>query len=126
MYDCSCDYDPPEFYNLTVRVSRKPRVCYECGSRIKPGDRYERASGKWDGKIITFETCEPCLNLRQWVKNNVPCLCILHGNQSEENRNAVEAAIERAPQETRGLWFGYLRQTIIRERTRRKSGNNGE
>lgn len=115
-YDCSCDYDPPEFYHKEIRRARKPHKCEECSGTISPGEQYEHARGKWDGYVDSFKTCERCYDLRVWVKNNVPCLCIVHGNQDEENQNAVEAATWRAKQETVGLRFGYLRRKVMRDK----------
>lgn len=116
MSDCYCDYDRPDFYVASIRRARKSRVCYECGGVIIPGDKYEYVSAKWDGYIDSISTCEHCRDMRVWTKNNVPCLCVMHGNQDEENELAIESAIDRAPDETRGLKFGYLRLKVARRR----------
>ena len=115
-YDCSCDYDPPSVYSATTPRAKKEYRCEECSGKIMPGERYENVFGVWEGYASTYRTCERCYDLRMWVKNNVPCLCIVHGNQEEENRNAIESATMRAPEETRGLWFGYLRRLVLRDR----------
>jgi hypothetical protein len=61
-----CDgADEPEFCNVVVRKSRKLRICCECHETILPGTRYERTSGKWDGKVSSYNTCEPCAEIRQ-------------------------------------------------------------
>jgi hypothetical protein len=121
--DCYCDYDPPIFYNRTLPRSRKKRRCYECDAIIGLGERYERVAGMWDGGdgVTTFHTCERCVDLRQWVENNVPCLCWAHGSLDDDLDDAVDAAIERAPDETRGLRFGFLRRKILRDRHARKT-----
>ena len=120
MYDCDCGFDPPEFYFASIHKSRKERKCFECGMEIRAGEPYERVSGKWEGRIDTFHTCRFCVDLRTWVKNNVPCLCIIHGNQDEENDNAIDGAYWRAKGEVGGLKFGYLRQKVLRDRERKE------
>jgi len=114
--ECYCDYDPPDFYHREVRSARKEHACGECGASILPGEKYEYVSAKWDGYVDSFKTCEQCVDLRTWVKNNVPCLCIMHGNQDEENEAAINEAIFRAPEETKGLRFGFLRRKLLRKR----------
>ena len=116
-YDCSCDYgDQPAFYVATQPRAREPHRCYECGGPITPGERYERVSAKWDSRVDTICTCERCFDLRVWVKNNVPCLCVMHGGMDEQMRDAVEEACWRAGDEARGLKFGFLRRKILRDR----------
>jgi len=114
-YDCSCDYDAPAFYWSKVRTARKPHQCDECSHTIQPGERYEYAAGKWDW-LDHFHTCQNCLDIRMWVKNNVPCLCWAHGNLIEDCREAVNEAAYRAPQETVGLRFGFLRRLALRDK----------
>lgn len=115
-YDCYCDYDPAEFYRAEIRTARKMHKCEECAGSILPGDRYESAIGKWDGRVDTFKTCERCVDIRQWVKNNVPCLCWAHGDTMDACREAVDEASWRAPTETVGLRFGFLRRVVARDK----------
>ena len=115
MYDYSCDYDPPAFYNRATPKARATHRCHECSGAILPGEIYERVRAKWEGYIGTIKTCERCVDLRTWVKNNVPCLCIMHGSQDEECAEAIDAACSRAPAETVGLRFGYLRRKVLRD-----------
>lgn len=117
-YDCVCDYDPPSFYHQEIRKARKPHRCNECGTLILPGERYEHVRGKWEGYIDNLDTCERCLDIRQWVKNNVPCFCWAHGNMIEDAKEAVEEAHFRAPSETVGLRFGLLRRIALRDRVK--------
>lgn len=114
--DCWCDYDPAEFYSAEIRKARKAHRCEECCGEIRPGEPYEYVAGKWDGWVTTFKTCERCLDIRQWVKNNVPCFCWAHGNMLDDAREAVYAAADRAPAETIGLRFGFLRRKALAER----------
>jgi hypothetical protein len=117
-FDCYCDYDAPEFYGSSVRRARRPHRygCEECDQPIKAGQRYELVAGKWDGTFFTFKTCQGCLDLRTWVKNNVPCFCWAHGNIHDDMRTAIDDAYERAQGEVVGLNFGYLRRKIMVER----------
>ena len=115
-YDCSCDGEPSSIYRASTPRARKRYCCGECGTPILPGDRYENVFGIWEGSPTTFRTCEPCCDLRVWVRNNVPCLCLMHGNMDEEMSAAVYSACDRAPDETRGLKFGFLRRKVLRGR----------
>lgn len=47
-----------------VRTARKEHVCCECRDTIKPGDRYEYASGVWDGWPSSYKTCLSCVEIR--------------------------------------------------------------
>src|ERR1700676_4618936 len=118
--DCYCDYDAPEFYTVEHRTARKEHRCYECSGRILPGEKYQYSFGKWDGDIGEFHTCERCLDLRQWTQNNVPCLCWAHGSMTEKCKGGVEEAASRAPKETIGLRFGFLRRLALRDRFNRE------
>jgi len=123
-YDCYCDYgDPPAFYAASQPRARKRYACYECGGAILPGERYERVAAKWDKHIDVIHTCERCYDLRVWTKNNVPCLCIMHGNMDEEIKNAIEYAYDRARSEVQGLWFGYARRLVMRKQHNARSRN---
>jgi hypothetical protein len=114
--DCSCDYEMPSFYNSTIRRARKLYRCDECPGEIRPREQYEFVSGKWDGYVGTYRTCERCVEIRQWVKNNVPCACFCHGNNDESMRQSVDAAYSRAGNEVVGLLFGFLRRMVTRNR----------
>ena len=48
--------------------SRRARKCCECLCEIRAGDRYERNTGKWDGRIETFVACVECAELREAVE----------------------------------------------------------
>lgn len=108
--DCYCDYDPPEFHSSRiVKAARREHKCEECCKPIKIGERYEYVFGMWDGYLSEFKTCARCLDIRQWVKNNVPCFCWAHGNMLGDAKETVEEAAWRAPEETIGLRFGFNR-----------------
>lgn len=116
--DCWCDYDsdPPDFYRVKIQRAKKTHKCYECSGTIIPGEQYEYVSGMWYGYMDIFKTCERCFDLRTWVKNNVPCFCWAHGNLSEDMQLAINDAISRAREETRGLKFAFLRKIVQRDR----------
>lgn len=124
-YDCSCDYDPANIYRASTPKARKEHRCEECGGPIKPGEKYEYVFGVWDGSWVSiFKTCERCFDLRQWVKNNVPCFCWAHGSMLDDAREAVNEAAWRAKEETAGLRFGFLRRRH-RIRSHNKAQRNG-
>lgn len=111
-YDCSCDYDPAEFYSVSFRKAKKPHKCHECAGAILPGEKYEYVCGRWDGDLSYFKTCSHCVDLRTWVKNNLPCVCWAHGNMHDDLSENVREATYRASEETRGLRFGFLRRVV--------------
>lgn len=121
MAECWCDYDPPEFYHKETRKARTAKTCFECCGPIVPGERYEHVRGKWDGCLDTFRTCDRCLELRDYVEGNVPCVCWMHGEMFNCAREAIDDAIDRAPQETAGLLFGFLRRRVQIQRHNKRS-----
>jgi hypothetical protein len=79
MYDCYCDYEMPEFHSRRdVKSCREGFQCEECSRSVPPGEPYEYVSGRWGGFMSSFKTCQRCVDLRQWVQNNVPCFCWAH------------------------------------------------
>lgn len=111
-YECYCDYNYPEFFSSYTPVARKEHRCEECGCRIQPGEKYEYACGKWDGYFDVMKTCERCYDLRKWVQNNIPCFCWAYGNVHDDAREAINEARYRAPEETQGVLFGFLRRVV--------------
>ncbi len=111
-YDCYCDYDSPTFYYVEIRTARKEHKCYECSGKISKGERYEHTRGKWDGYFSNFNVCCRCHDIRIWTKNNVPCLCWGYGNLIDDCKEAIEEATRRAPDETKGLYFAFLRRLV--------------
>lgn len=116
--DCYCDYDPPHLYRAAIRTARKPHRCYDCGGPISPGEKYEDVAAIWEygNGIDVVKTCERCYDIRIWVKNNVPCFCYAHGGLQETAEAAIDDAIYRAPDETAGLRFGFLRRLVLRDK----------
>lgn len=58
--------DLPELYEESYRVSRKQYSCCECHKKIKKGEKYKFAKGKWSGEFASFKTCLTC----DEIKNN--------------------------------------------------------
>ena len=110
MIDCFCDYDYPDVYRASIVAARKQYHCEECGALIPKGAKHEYHFGKVTGQVYTGRTCAACVDLRNWTQNNVPCVCWSHGNMLDDCQIAIEEAIVRAPEETRGLWIGWLRR----------------
>ena len=71
MSTCCIDYDAPAFYNERYQTARKEHRCCECGGVIKPKERYQLITGKWDW-IETYKTCEKCADLRDSL-SDVSC-----------------------------------------------------
>lgn len=70
---CDCDCYPPEFFNVVYRVAKKPHRCGECLRKIQPGERYQVASGKWDGNFDSHKTCADCIEFIE--KDKIDCYC---------------------------------------------------
>src|SRR5437016_3960551 len=62
--DMDYDADDNEFYAEKVVRARKVHTCCECGATIQTGERYQRATGKSDGRIWSVKTCGPCAEIR--------------------------------------------------------------
>lgn len=65
--DCSVDsfdYESPSFFREETPTARKTYKCCECGGEIKPGQKYHKAVGVWDGEFQTWRTCWPCKSIR--------------------------------------------------------------
>jgi hypothetical protein len=60
----------PAFYTSRRVMARRPHRCCECGDAIAVGDRYERVTGKWDGRISTFTTCLNCVDIAEQLSCN--------------------------------------------------------
>jgi hypothetical protein len=59
------DHDEgPTVFSEEVRRAAKEHTCSECREPIKVGDRYENATGLWDGHWSTYRTCLSCVEIR--------------------------------------------------------------
>jgi hypothetical protein len=61
---CYCE-SSPSFWNTSDPIARKEHQCCECGTTIRPGQKYERTSGLWDGDFCTFKICQNCKRIRE-------------------------------------------------------------
>lgn len=92
----SLDAEPPQFSTESTPRSRTRRRCCECRGWIEPGERYHRLTGKWDGDILTFETCLQCEEIRQatWKLNRDSHFLIVLGELRDELREFIREADE--------------------------------
>lgn len=110
--DCYCDYDSPQVYSSRKVRARKDYRCYECSAPIKAGDLHEYVFGVSDGYTYQPRTCLSCVGIRQFVAINIPCFCWVHGNVLDDAKSAIEQAYQVAPDEVRGLYFGFGRLLV--------------
>lgn len=115
---CHCDYDLPKWIREQVYTANKQHKCSECRTVIKPGTKYKKIVGMWDGCVDTYRWCAKCSDLHKWVENNVPCVCYEFGNLFETLKDAVIEAQYRAPKETSGLYFEYMRKVVDIKRSK--------
>lgn len=115
---CYCDYDAPEVYSSRLVCARKNYRCYECGKPIAIGERHEYAFGIVDGYSYQPRTCTHCLDIRQFVVNNIPCFCWAHGTLISDAREIISRAYEEAPDEVKGVAFGFGRLLVKARRAR--------
>lgn len=106
---CECsDFERPEFVTESKPVARKEHRCCECRNTIRPGERYERHSGKWDGEMSTFCWCHRCSGLAAYIRAHVPCFCWTYTSLHEDALYCAEQASKDAP----GVWFGAARFVV--------------
>lgn len=115
---CYCDYDSPDFHRSSIVRARKAYHCYECGKSIAVGEQHEYAFGVIDGYSYQPRTCRYCLDIRQFVVNNIPCFCWAHGNLLDDARDIISRAYEEAPDEVKGVAFGLGRLLVKARRAR--------
>ena len=53
----------PTCMTETWPKARKIHRCCECRRGIKPGEKYQRISGIWDGQPLRFKTCAECADI---------------------------------------------------------------
>ena len=112
---CVCDYDSPSVYRVkTVTAARKQHKCSECFGVIRVGEKYENVFGVWDNPD-TFKTCARCLDLREFVKANVPCFCWAHGNMIQDAMDTADYYHEQG----NGLLFGAHRRKVVIQRAKK-------
>lgn len=95
-----------EFQNETSPKARKEHQCYECGKTILKGEKYHRFSGKFDGEMFSFATCDDCEILRAQIavmETDDGCkgeetICP-YGQLMEEARERFDNYLERTYEE---------------------------
>lgn len=120
-WDCYCDYEPCAVYSARDVTARKPHRCYECERPIEAGERYRYTFSVYDGYASSIHTCSHCRDIQQWVANNIPCFCWMHGSMLDDAKEAIREAYYRAGNEVRGLFFGFGRLLVKAQRDRRKA-----
>lgn len=108
--NCFCDYEQPDVYISKIVKAKKSHYCCECNVEILSKQKYEYVKILFEGKWRHFHTCLNCIELKNFTINNIPRSCISHGNLIEDCKDSIEDAITRAPEETKGLWFGFLKK----------------
>jgi len=103
----------PAFYEEVIVTARREHRCCECFGVIARGERYQRASGKWEGKFETYKTCQKCLDFEVNIKAHIPCFrrCAF----GELIDDAVEM-LRDYRKEAPSLLFGAYRREILRRR----------
>lgn len=99
-----------------TRRARRRHECGECGRLIEPtlGERYEHATGLYEGHWQTFKTCGHCVAARSWLM--VTCNGFLY--------NGVLEDLEEHWDESWELRSHYLGRAILgmRRRWSRRDG----
>lgn len=116
--DCHCDYESPDVYSSRNVRARKEYRCYECDAPIAIGELHEYAFGVSCGYTYQPRTCLRCVEIRRFVTVNIPCFCWGHGNLIDDCRSIIEEAYHQAPDEVRGLAFGFGRLLVKARRAR--------
>ena len=64
----------PTLYEERIIVARKAHRCCECRCEIAKGERYQSASGLWEGQFSRFSTCIACASIRDDLAKALPRL----------------------------------------------------
>lgn len=116
--ECYCDYDAPQVYSARKVRARKEYRCWECSKTIRVDELHEYAFGVLDGDTYQPRTCMSCVGIREYVSINIPCWCWAHGNLIEDAKEIIQAAYHEAPDEVKGLAFGFGRLLVSARRER--------
>lgn len=78
--------------------ARKTHQCVECAEDIKPGEEYQRVSGKWEYEVKSYCTCERCAGLREAYTDKGYCWYFgtLWSDHLDMLPDTAERAIEKA------------------------------
>jgi len=116
--DCYCDYEPPAFFDQEDYVARKEHRCCECGRLIRPGERYNRTVGKWDGLFKTFRRCSHCDLVVDSLKTRLPCYCDSFGGLWETIGDGYMDDLLKA---RTGDYFAVMRLIVAAKQARHGS-----
>lgn len=105
-FSCDCYDDEPEFHRVSEKRARKAHKCCECAETIRPGEFYEHASGKWEGKIEAFHTCERCAGLRS--SYFAMGYCVSYGNLWSDHYEMLTKGAVRAREVAKGVLANVL------------------
>ena len=61
----------PTVYQCDRPTARKEHKCYECRGAIRPGEKYRKHHGIWDGQPGDYKVCDQCEDLRTLVDAGV-------------------------------------------------------
>jgi len=61
----------PTFFAQSANVSRKRRICCECGRHIESGEVHELSKGVWAGSFQEFRTCAECFDIREDLQDDM-------------------------------------------------------
>lgn len=79
--DCSIGVEMgPSVARDEIRTARKQHKCCECGNPILPGDKYEYATGRWDGEWSHYKTCVSC----KWIRDRYCSHGFVYGQLFEQ------------------------------------------
>jgi hypothetical protein len=59
----------PQFYQATEQIARKEYDCCECSAKIKTGEMYLKAVGKWDGRFDQWRQHLLCARACEFVRD---------------------------------------------------------
>jgi len=102
---CEWDGDAPELFDERCVRARKEHRCCDCGTLIRPGERYTLVSGKWDGEFETFAICQSCDDLR----SRCDLACTSYGDLAD----GVYWRLEDNPQDMELLAFERRRAAAL-------------
>ena len=110
---CSCDYgDRPAMQHHKRIQARKTYGCYECGAKIRPGDRYERCASLYEGLWTVARVCPACLAARDYVAVHAPCFCWMYGSMLDDAKDTLNQYGEHSA----GFFIGGMKRVLRAER----------
>lgn len=91
---CGCDdMDGPSVFREKTVKARKLYKCYECGTKINPGELCDYIFGVWEGDVSSFYTCEKCVDLRDSL--SALGFCMNFGSLIEDHQEYITEYIKK-------------------------------